>query len=163
MSAFGNSDNPMNNGVGSLGTFGSGSNANLTGTFTDSGNLNNVGAGAGMTGLGTNYDSSGNLLNVGTNGTGPGAGWQNGNLSFAMPSDSMGQLASQAQNVLGMGSKIAQPEPVQHQLGSPGGKLRVQKVDFSAPVVDNSGAPSGSANVNSLIALMKKYTPGAKS
>lgn len=98
--------------------------------------------------------------------SGVSAGALNGNTSFSMPGNSMGQLLSQAQigklgQAMGMGSRLVQPQDDGGRLQTGGGKVRLPQVAFANPIANFVGSNSGSQAGNSLIQLLAKYHPGA--
>jgi hypothetical protein len=181
MSSFGNSNIPS----GASTDFASGALPNVgsnignfstgMGSIDPNAGLNSLGgplmgpnAGTIPNGFATAGNASSNYATPQGQGTGGGSGLSpgslNGNVSFAMPADSMGQLNAQSlQNGLAAGAKLANsPSSGTKTLPTGSGRVSMKGVNFNAPVADFAGSNSGSQAGNSLLQLLQKYRPGAQ-
>lgn len=123
---------------------------------------------AGLTGAGAGtmpngfFNGASNFTPDGTT-SGISAGALNGDTSFSMPSNSMGQLNAQGlSNALASGSKIANQGTgtVKPQGGS--GRVAMHQVTFANPIADFAGSTGGSQMGQSLLQMLAKYHPGAQ-
>lgn len=166
----GNSDNPqIDFASGQLPNVGSNSYNFSTGLGNVDPNAGLDSLNAGLTGPGAGTMPNGfvpSSSNFVPDGSGVSAGALNGNTSFSMPGNSMGQLMSQSQvgklsQAMGMGSRLAQPQDDGGRLQTGSGKVRLPQVNFANPIVNFGGSNGGSQAGNSLIQLLAKYHPGA--
>lgn len=170
MSAYGNSDNPtaadgaipnVGNNLYNFST-GMGPIAPNSGLNSLGGPLMGANAGTLPNGFATAGGASSNFVTPQGQGMGGGSGLSpgalNGDISFSMPGNSMGQLTSQS---LAAGAKMPN-SPSSGQRPSPTGSGRVsmRQANFSAPITDFAGSNSGSQAGNSLLQLLAKYHPG---
>lgn len=165
----GNSDLPIDFTSGQMPDVGSNSYNFSTGlgNVDPNAGLNSLNAGLMGPGAGTVPNgfvpSSSNYL---PDSSGISAGALNGDTSFSMPGNSMGQLLSQAQvgklgQAMGMGGRLAQPQDDGGRLQTGSGKVRLPQVTFANPITNFAGSVGGSQAGNSLIEMLSKYHPGA--
>lgn len=166
----GNSDLPTDFASGQMPDVGNNSYNFSTGlgNIDPNAGLNSLNAGLVGPGAGTMPNgfvpSSSNYL---PDSSGVSAGALNGNTSFSMPGNSMGQLLSQSQvgklsQAMGMGGRLIQPQDDDGgRLQTGSGKVRLPQVTFANPITSFAGSVGGSQAGNSLIEMLSKYHPGA--
>lgn len=149
-----------------MSTQGNGGTIDSTGTLGNvdpNAGLNSLNAGLTGPGAGTMPNGfSGSGSNYVPDNSGVSAGALNGNTSFSMPSNSTGQLNSQAlSTALAQGAKVASPtsngnasRPAQS------GHVSMHQVQFATPIQNFAGSAGGSQVGNSLLQLLAKYRPG---
>lgn len=165
MSSFGGGDvSSLGDLSGSLGSnsydFSSGLGSIDSGTGLNDLNAGLMGAGAGTTPNGFLAGAS----NYVPNDSGISSGALNGDTSFSMPANSMGQLNAQSLgSALGMGSKLAGAQPTANsgRQATGSGKVSMHQVQFANPIQNFAGSLGGSQAGNALLQLLAKYHPGS--
>lgn len=168
MSSFGSDTGSMGFDTGSIGT-GDSNSFNFStglGNIDPNSGLNSLNAGLTGPNAGTipngYLSSSSNYI---PNDSGISSGSLNGNGSFSMPPNSMGQLNAQSLgSALGAGSKIANTGQSSNsgprQTGN--GRVSMHQVMFANPIQDFAGSSGGGSQAgNSLLQLLAKYHPGS--